>query len=114
VGGGEFQDYENGEALQDELHQFMVDAMNEKWERMKEAEGSMTKTDADGLNRAIARIGNAMDDVKAVKQAANDLCDLLEYEWGLGDGPPEESCKAYLAACKTLARKPKFDCFVDV
>jgi hypothetical protein len=33
----EFQDYENGEALQDELHQFMVDAMNEKWERMKEA-----------------------------------------------------------------------------
>jgi hypothetical protein len=37
-GWGIFQHYENGSDLQHELHQFMVDAMNEKYERMKEAE----------------------------------------------------------------------------
>jgi hypothetical protein len=52
--------------------------------------------------------------INAVEQAANGLCDLLEHEWEQGDGPPEESCKAYLAACRTLARKPKCDCYVDV
>jgi hypothetical protein len=37
-GWGALQDYENGAALQDELHKFMIDAMNEKFERMWNAE----------------------------------------------------------------------------
>jgi hypothetical protein len=37
-GWGALQDYENGAAVQDELQQFMIDAMNEKFERVKEAE----------------------------------------------------------------------------
>jgi hypothetical protein len=37
-GWGALQNYENGAELQDELHQFMIDAMNEKFERMEEAE----------------------------------------------------------------------------
>jgi hypothetical protein len=36
-GWGALQDYENGAELQDELQAFMIDAMNEKFERMKEA-----------------------------------------------------------------------------
>jgi hypothetical protein len=34
-GWGSLQDYENGAELQDELKQFIVDAMNEKFEREK-------------------------------------------------------------------------------
>jgi hypothetical protein len=36
-GWGALQDYENGAAVQDELKQFIIDAMNEKFEREKEA-----------------------------------------------------------------------------
>jgi hypothetical protein len=36
-GWGAFQGYENGPVLLVDLRKFMVDAMNEKFERMKEA-----------------------------------------------------------------------------
>jgi hypothetical protein len=36
-GWGVLQYYENGAELQDELQQFIISAMNEKFERMEEA-----------------------------------------------------------------------------
>jgi hypothetical protein len=36
-GWGFFQNYENGEQLQDEFKEFVVQALNEKWNREQEA-----------------------------------------------------------------------------
>jgi len=50
-----------------------------------------------------------VEDAQKVIYSLNDTLDLLEYEWGQGDGMPEGSAaRKYLRACQRLDRKPKF------
>jgi hypothetical protein len=43
-----------------------------------------------------------------LEEAADDLCDLLEEEWGNGDGMPEKATEKYRRACRAIGRIPVY------
>jgi hypothetical protein len=46
--------------------------------------------------------------ITEIEEAADDFCDLLEKEWGNGDGMPEEATEKYRRACKAIGRSPLY------
>jgi hypothetical protein len=43
-----------------------------------------------------------------LEEAVDDLCDLLEEEWGNGDGMPEKATEKYRRACRAIGRSPVY------
>jgi hypothetical protein len=46
--------------------------------------------------------------IEVVEEAAVTFCNLLEKEWGEGDGMPEEATEKYRRACKAIGRSPLY------
>jgi hypothetical protein len=71
-------------------------------EEVPNGRGSDIKKSIDDL------VGAYEKRIATFKEAVDDLCDLLEEEWGNGDGMPEKATEKYRRACRAIGRSPVY------